>query len=245
MKDIPGLFVVGTDTGVGKTFVASAIAKTLVDEGRRVGVLKPIASGAAREGNSWRCEDADRLSAAIGGGVPLDRVAPLIFEEPLAPSVAARRQGRPLDPSQVSQAVTDALTWWAERAEVMVVEGIGGLLTPLADPGWTVANLAIALDFPLVVVARRGLGTLNHSLLTIEAATRRGLRVAGVVINQSEPPEHSLAEETNADELARLLEGVPILCELEHDDSQTTVPFALRCVDWYDRARRPRLLPND
>jgi dethiobiotin synthetase len=238
---LSGLFVVGTDTGVGKTRVASSIARSLVDRGHRVGVLKPLASGATRQGDSWRCDDAEQLAAAIGGGVPLDRVAPFIFEEPLAPVVAARRLGRPLEPAEVERAVAEALAWWAERADVMVVEGVGGLLTPVAE-GWTVADLAVALDYPLAIVARRGLGTLNHTLLTVEAATRRGLRVAGVLLNSPEPASGSPAEATNADELARLLDGIPVLGELEHDDDPASVPVVVRSVDWYDRMGRPRLL---
>src|SRR5205807_2062710 len=89
--DLPGIFVVGTDTGVGKTRVAAGVARALVLEGRRVGVLKPVATGATRVDGSWRCDDASQLTDAVGGGVALDHVAPLVFEEPLAPSIAARR----------------------------------------------------------------------------------------------------------------------------------------------------------
>jgi dethiobiotin synthetase len=246
--DLSGIFVVGTDTGVGKTLLSSAIARRLVEQGRRVGVLKPIATGATRAGDSWQSEDGEHLIRAIGGGVALDRVIPIIFEEPLAPSVAARRLGQPLEPGDVKQVVADALAWWADRAEVVVVEGIGGLLTPIADSGpdpcWTVADLAVTLDFPLLIVARRGLGTLNQTLLTVEAATRRGLRVAGVVLNSPEPATGSLAEATNADALACLLDGIPVLGELEHAASSDAVPVAVRDVDWYDRMGRPRLLAN-
>src|SRR5262249_43300602 len=128
--------------------------------------------GSPSESAAWHCADAEALLEAIGGGVALERVTPILFEEPLAPSVAARRQGRPLEPTVVLDAVREALAWWAGRADVMVVEGIGGLLCPLAE-GTTVADLAVALDYPLVIVARRGLGTLNHTLLTAEAARLR------------------------------------------------------------------------
>src|SRR5205823_9859727 len=137
----------------------------------------------------------------------IERVAPLLFEEPLAPPVAARREGAPLAYARVLEATAAALAWWGERAEVLVVEGIGGLLCPLAE-GATVADLAIALDHPLVVVARRGLGTLNHTLLTVEAARHRGLRLAGVVLNGAEPTADPRAEVTNPAELARRLDGV-------------------------------------
>ena len=236
---LPGIFVVGTDTGVGKTRVASAIARSLVERGVRAGVFKPIATGATRQGDAWRCEDGERLVDAIKGGAPLDRVVPLLFEEPLAPSVAARRQGRPLDPAEIERVACEAMAWWADRSDMVIVEGVGGLLTPIADR-WTVADLAVFLDFPLLIVARRGLGTLSHTLLTIEAAARRGLRSMGVVLNTPDPGPGTLAEETNASELARILDGVPILCELEHDDP-STVPIAIRSIDWYDRAGRSRL----
>jgi dethiobiotin synthetase len=239
---LPGIFVVGTDTGVGKTFVASAAARALVRDGRRVGVLKPVATGATREGSAWLCDDGERLIEAVGGGLPVERVAPVLFEEPLAPCVAARRLGERLDPGRVERAVAEALDWWAGRAEVMIVEGVGGLLCPLAE-GTTVADLAVTLDYPLLIVARRGLGTLNHTLLTVEAARLRALRVAGVVLNSPEPETVSLAEATNASELARRLPGVAILAELPHVAGPSFSVAAL-AVDWYERARPPRPLPN-
>jgi dethiobiotin synthetase len=239
MSDLPGLFVVGTDTEVGKTFVAAAIARSLSERGRRVGVLKPVATGATRLGDRWHSEDAELLMEAIGGGVPRERVAPIVYEEPLAPSVAARRIGVPLDQAEVEQGVREALEWWRSRAEIMVVEGIGGLLCPLAE-GTTVADLAVSLDYPLVIVARRGLGTLNHTLLTVEAARRRGLRIAGIILNGAHPPADPIAESTNAEELARRLDGITVLAELEHGVSPRALSAILGSLDWYSRADAPR-----
>jgi dethiobiotin synthetase len=234
-----GLFVVGTDTGVGKTFVAAGIVRALTAGGHRVGVLKPVATGAVREASGLSCDDARRLVAALGGGVPLDRVSPILFEEPLAPPVAARRAGQPLLPGAVLRAVGEALDWWTSRADVVVVEGVGGFLCPLAE-GATVADLAIALDFPLVIVARRGLGTLNHTLLTVEAARRRGLRIAGVVLNSPNPSDDDgPAADTNAVELARWLEGTALLAEIHHAGEETLSERA-GFVDWYELARPPR-----
>ncbi len=243
---LPGLFVIGTDTGVGKTRVAAAIARVLVEEGRRVGVLKPMATGAVRAGEDWRCDDAEVLSEALGGGTPREWVVPIIFEEPLAPAVAARRLGEPLERAPVERAMAAALAWWGERAEIMIVEGIGGLLTPIANET-TLADLAVALDYPLIIVARRGLGTLNHTLLTVEAALRRGLRVAGVVLNAAQPDAGTLAEATNADELARHLDAIAVLAELPHHHDPTMLSIALRSVDWYHRAELPRysVLPGE
>ncbi|AGA30654.1 dethiobiotin synthase [Singulisphaera acidiphila] len=235
----PGLFVVGTDTGVGKTRVAAAIARILTGQGRRVGVLKPVATGAIRRGESWECEDGEALIRAVGGSIPLERVVPLIYEEPLAPSVAARRLGTPLAPEQVVQGVRASLGWWSERADVMVVEGVGGLLAPLAER-MTVVDLAEALDYPLLIVARRGLGTLNHTLMTVECAQRRGLRVAGIVLNSPEPGEPGVAELTNAEELARLVGPISILGEPPYQPDEESFAIALASMEWYDRFERPR-----
>ncbi len=141
----------------------------------------------------------------------------------------------------VSAAVTESLAWWEERAEVMVVEGVGGLLCPLAE-GATVADLAVLLDYPLLIVARRGLGTLNHTLLTVEAARLRSLRVAGVVLNGSSPTTDPVAEATNAEELAHRLGGVAILDVWEYGDASNHARVAPEAGGWYDLAMAPRSL---
>jgi dethiobiotin synthetase len=238
---LPGLLVVGTDTGVGKTRVAAAIAQCMTRAGRKVGVLKPVATGAERVGDSLRSHDAEVLIASIGGGVEYVRVVPIAFEPPLAPSAAARLGGLPLDHARLIESVWQAIGWWSERADVMVIEGIGGLLCPLAE-GTTVADLAIALDYPLVIVARRGLGTLNHTLLTVEAAQRRGLRLAGVVLNAADSAVDSLIAAANSDELARRLEGVALLGDLPHVADLSALSTFIERVDWYGLARTPRAL---
>jgi dethiobiotin synthetase len=245
---LPGLFVVGTDTGVGKTRVASAIARGLVREGWRVGVVKPVATGVDPGDGHGRGEDGRRLLAAVAGAhataIPAERVVPLVFEEPLAPVVAARRLGLRLTAAEVEDALDSALAWWRDRAEVLVVEGIGGLLTPVAEET-TVADLAIRFDYPLVVVARRGLGTLNHTLLTIEAARGRGLRIAGLVLSSPTPAGDagaSIAEETGADELARRLPGIAVLAEVpfRFDADAPEAFLAVEDVGWSGRALVPR-----
>jgi dethiobiotin synthetase len=245
---LPGLFVVGTDTGVGKTRVAASIARRLVRDGHRVGVFKPVATGVLP--GTGRGEDAAVLAAAAGGSMPLERVVPLVYEAPLAPVVAARRLGERLEAADVERAVDLGLKWWLDRAELMVVEGIGGFLTPVAE-GMTVADLAIRLDYPLVVVARRALGTLNHTLLTVEAALRRGLRIAGIVLNGAAPAadaQAALAEATNAGELARHLGSIAVLAEVPFsgrepdlgDEGAAGGDDVLGRIDWLQRAQRPR-----
>lgn len=239
MTTLPGLFVVGTDTGVGKTRVAAAIARCLCNAGRRPGVLKPIATGCALNGTMLVSSDAELLLEAIGRFPERNRVVPLVFEEPLAPCVAARRESIGLTREFVETEVLGALNWWAHHADVMVVEGVGGLLCPLADTT-TLADLAVLLDYPLVIVVRNGLGALNHTLLTVEAARARGLRIAGLVLNSVAPTFDDVAEVTNGEELARRLPGVPILAQIAYHSDPAAISDALISVDWYERAGLPR-----
>lgn len=241
MIELRGLFVVGTDTGVGKTRVAAAIVRLLRDAGRRPGALKPVATGCVADGTERISSDAVLLLEATGHATAeLERVVPIRFEEPLAPSVAARRDGVDFTQEFVETEVLAALNWWVNEADVMVVEGVGGLLCPLAQTT-TVADLAVLLDYPLVVVVRNGLGALNHTLLTIEAARTRGLRLAGLVLNSITPPGDDLAELTNAEELTRRLPGVPTLAQIPYHADPATISAQLAMVDWYRWAKPPRL----
>ncbi len=240
---LPGLFVVGTDTGVGKTRAAAAIARTWAGAGHRVGVLKPVSSGGEARGGGVLSPDAVLLIEATGRDFPHDRAAPIVFEEALAPPVAARRLGTPLDFETLATAVEASLAWWADRADVMVVEGVGGLLCPIAE-GATVADLAIRLDFPLIIVAHRGLGTLNHTLLTVEAARARALRIAGVILNGARPPSDPVAEATNAEELSRRLGGVAILADWGHRAGPGPSDVAPEAGGWYDLAKPRRSAPG-
>jgi len=174
-----GLFVTGTDTGVGKTLVACALAAALRARGIDVGAMKPVETGVGPEGPS----DAQALAAAARAGDPLDAVCPQRFALPAAPSVAAAEAGCRVDLGAIRRAF-DAL---ARRHEWLVVEGAGGLLVPLHDD-FTMGELARELELPLLVVARAALGTINHTRLTLEAAAARGLRVAGVVISHGAVP---------------------------------------------------------
>lgn len=168
-----GVFVTGTDTGVGKTVVCAALAVALRSRGIDAGIVKPVQTG---EG------DAATLKELAGLAEELEEIAPYSFRAPLAPLAAARLEGRELELDEVVARV-QAL---AERHELTLVEGVGGLLVPVG-PGWTVADLAVALALPLLVVARPGLGTVNHTLLTLEAARRVGLAIAAVLLNGDDP----------------------------------------------------------
>ena len=201
-----GLFVTGTDTGVGKTYVACLIIRALRAQGRKVRVSKPVATGAERLGGEWLSDDTRRLGDAAGSE-DYHSITPWVFPEPLAPSVAARRHGVTLSVEHIAAAIREQ----AEQDVDIVVEGIGGLLCPLNESE-TVADLIAALALPALVVTRYALGTLNHTLLTLEVAASRRLAIAGIIVNETAPLT-GLAERTNAEELRRLL-SVPILAEL-------------------------------
>jgi len=192
-----GILVTGTDTGVGKTLVGCALAAAL-SERLRVAVLKPAETGCAKVGGELRPEDAVRLRDASGSAASLDLVCPYRYAEPLAPSVAAERAGRPISPARLR----DCYETLARDADVVLVESAGGLLVPLA-PRLSFADLAASLALEVVVVVGSRLGALNQTLLTLECAERRGLAILGYVLNElSEGTD--LARETNPAALAAL-----------------------------------------
>jgi dethiobiotin synthetase len=174
-----GLFVTGTDTGVGKTLVACALVRALRAAGHCTGVMKPIETGVAVSAPA----DAIALLRAASAADPLDDVCPERFELAAAPLVAAQQEGRAVDVQRIEAAFGRI----AARHDIVVVEGAGGLLVPIT-PELDMAGLARRLGLPLLIVARGRLGTINHTLLTLEAAASRGVRVAGVVISAGAQP---------------------------------------------------------
>jgi dethiobiotin synthetase len=215
-----GLFITGTDTGVGKTIVTGAIAAVLRERRINVGVMKPVATGCVRRREGLVSEDGEFLAQAANVPGPLDDITPIRFAEPLAPTVAAARSGVKVDLEPMWRA------WRRLRAahEVMLVEGIGGILCPIT-PDRLVVDLAQEFRLPVLIVARPNLGTINHTALTVEAARARGLAVAGIVLNRYHTDSTDLAEFTNPDEIARIT-GVPIL-GLIPDDPTTSLSGAV------------------
>lgn len=197
------LVITGTDTGVGKTMVSAAVAALVRASGQRVAVIKPAQTGVA-EGERG---DLDEIRALAG---EVTTVELRRYPDPLAPETAARRSGHPtVSPQEVAEA---AVKLDADH-DLVLIEGAGGLLVRFDADGATLADVAWSLGALVVVVARSGLGTLNHTALTAEVATRRGLHVAGVVIG-SWPREPGLDDLCNVDDLP-VAAGAPLLGVLD------------------------------
>jgi dethiobiotin synthetase len=188
-----GVFVTGTDTGVGKTVLAAALVAALRADGVDVAAFKPAVTG-VDEPEGDRPADHELLAAAAAR--PVDEVVPHRFGPAVSPHLAAELAGTPLDPAALVAHVRGL------RADVVVAEGVGGLLVPLTRDH-TVRDLAAALGLPLVIAARPGLGTISHTLLTIEAARAAGLSIAGVVITPW-PDDPSAMLRSNRETIARL-----------------------------------------
>ncbi len=228
-----GLFITGTNTEVGKTHVAAMIARQLSQNGVTVGVYKPVASGCRSEDGMLVSDDAELLWEAAGRPATLEDVCPQRFELPVAPPVAARAEGRQID----LELMRNGLRFWQERFEAVIVEGAGGLLSPLAE-GLSNADLAADLGLPLVVVAANQLGVINTTLQTLVTASAypRPLSIAGVVLNQSAAGEGDASLATNAEELAGRCDRL-LLGAVAHGGAAFDPP-----IDWRAAAQaaRPR-----
>ncbi|HSS33225.1 MAG TPA: dethiobiotin synthase [Solirubrobacterales bacterium] len=210
-----GVFVTGTGTEVGKTVVAAAIAHTLAAEGKRVAVFKPCVTG-LDEGDE---SDHQLLRRASGSSQGDEEIAPYRYGPPASPHLAAALAGEEIDPQRLREAAATA----AASADAIVCEGVGGLLVPLA-PGYSVRDLAVDLGYPLVVAASPGLGTINHTLLTIESARAAGLEVAAVVLTPW-PEQPGEIESSNRETIAQL-SGVEV---------KTLPPIDLAALDSWPR----------
>ena len=230
-----GIFVIGTDTGIGKTRVTCWIAEFLARQGVRAGVCKPAVTGARLVDGAWVWDDIERLRASCRLDVPPSWIGPFRWKPPLAPPAAARDERRSRDPDAIELPSLDdlvrSLDAWDGSCDLLLVEGIGGLLCPLTERH-TVADLAAAWDRPVLVVARAGLGTLNHTLLTVEVALARGLDVIAVLLNKPEPRTDDLSELSNPRDLTVRL-PVPVWGPIPHLGGEVPdIPEAIRTVDW-------------
>lgn len=226
-KPALGLFITGTDTGVGKTNVAVAIARSLVKSGLKVGVYKPAASGCGLMGKQLVSEDAVLLWEGSGRAGSLARVCPQLFAAPLAPHLAAKAEGKQFD----EKLLRTGIDYWRERSDIVLVEGAGGLLSPLGENEY-VADLARDFGIPLVIVAPNRIGTINQSLQTLLAAQAYDLEVAGIILSELLPANASDPSiDSNPSEIA-LRSSSPLLARLRHNATELDT-----IVDWLALAR--------
>lgn len=197
------IFVCGADTGVGKTYVTGALCAFLNSKGIRAGAFKPLESGCAARGRHIRRADSEFLKKTARMPEPLDVINPYYFKEPLAPGVAAARQGVRVSFVRIRK----NLRGLQKKYDVIFIEGAGGLLVPVAGKK-TNLDLIRYLKIPVLVVARLGLGTINHTLLTLEHLKRNRVRVLGAILNQTSKGR-TIADKTNPDVLKRY--GAPLL----------------------------------
>jgi dethiobiotin synthetase len=220
------IFITGTDTGVGKSIASAAIAMLLKRQGHAVGVMKPVTSGCPERDGKLVSQDAELLCFAAGIA-PTPDCTPYLLKEPLAPSVAASLDGVRID----FRVIRDAYLRIAAQSDFVIVEGAGGLMVPLAG-GLLMSDLAAHLSLPIAVVARPGLGTVNHTLLTTFCARNLGLQVKGVIINQY-PAFPNQAEEY-APHLIASLSGSQLLGvfpEVAGEDDRSVVESVVNLLE--------------
>jgi len=206
-----GIFVTGTDTEVGKTVVAAGLAGAIKKRGVNVAVMKPIATGTAMTMDGPVSDDVRFLLKSIECDLDLDLVNPITTGLPLAPLVASR-----LDKFEIElDKVRDAYLKLSQMHDFVVVEGIGGILVPIKED-YFVIDMIEDLGLPIIVVARPGLGSINHTLLTLREATRRGIDVRGFLVNELDPHGEGIAEKTNP-EVIKEISRIPLLGVLPFD----------------------------
>ena len=236
----PGLFITGTDIGVGKTVIAGAIAKILTDKGLKVGVFKPIATGCHRAWEGLVSYDTEFLATCANSDSPLSTITPAGFVTAAAPIVSAAREGTPIDFNKIAVAYKSI----CQTCDTIIVEGIGGVRVPLTTE-FDLLDLAVEFDLPMVIIARSNRGIINHTLMTVDCVRATELKIAGVVINCYDATEATSAENT-AEQVIAHCAGVNILAVVPFDETvsiqeQDLGEFILDSLagcDWANLARR-------
>ena len=180
---LSGYFVTGTDTGVGKTWVTTLLMRQLRESGSRVAGFKPLASGAEKVGDNWQQEDVEAMKQCASVDLPHHLINPYCFEPPIAPYIAAKQAGVQMSVSELEAVVRKQLAF---EVDAIVVEGAGGFIQPVNDSE-SLADLAVALQLPVVMVVGIRLGCINHALLTHDSIVSRGLPFAGWYANCIDP----------------------------------------------------------
>jgi dethiobiotin synthetase len=225
---LKGFFITATDTGVGKTIVAGGLIRALTFMGLKTAGMKPVESGCIREGKVLIPSDGMFLKHIAQMHELITKVTPFCFEAPLAPLAASEFEKKKISVTAIRKAFYNLYT----RYDVVIVEGVGGIMVPLRE-NYFVIDLARDIGLPVIVVAKPGLGSINHTMLTVKYALKEGLEVAGIIINYSHPPVGSLAEETNPQILKQIC-PVPLIGTfpyLKNRDDETIQQAALKNLD--------------
>jgi len=210
---MPGIFITGTDTDVGKTAITAGLAGALKNKGYDVGVMKPVQSGAGSRNGRLYSHDAEFIQKAASSHDNEELICPVLLKEALAPAIAAKMEGKTVDIEKIKKSYEIL----EQRHDIVLVEGAGGIAVPIKD-GFLTSDLILLLGIPAIVVARPGLGTLNHTFLTIEFMKRYGISIIGVIINNYQGGK---AEETNP-EMIKTMTGTPVLGLIPHDPKIST-----------------------
>ncbi len=238
----PGLFITATDTGVGKTLITCAVAAVLRRQqpGWRVGVAKPMASGCRRDREGLVSEDAEAIAHFADCRDSLSIINPVRYAPPVAPAVAAEMTGNPVD----FDAIAHSLTQLDQSNDCLLIEGVGGLLVPIdgRKPQVTLLDLIVAVGYPVLVVTRAGLGTLNHTAMTVRLLQAAGCRVAGLALNGFRTDDWSVAQGRAAQQAAARgsLSG-QTMAELAQDEPAADVSMASNRL-WLQKMTRLPLL---
>lgn len=226
-----GLFVTGTDTRVGKTMVAGALAAWAHHHGIRVGVMKPVETGIPAAPGGRELTDARFLGICAGGGQEPNELNLYSFRLPAAPSVSSRAENRRISIPRIKRAV-NALS---KRYSMIIVEGAGGLHVPISGR-YTMADLAKDLSMPVILVAGNKLGAINHTILSIDCLLQMKIKIAGIIFNTT-APGGGIAEKSNPETVRRLRPGLPYLGTLPYDKKlNKNFPDAAALLDWLAEA---------
>jgi dethiobiotin synthetase len=207
-----GVFITATDTGVGKTLVASALAACLTQQGIDVGVMKPVETGVSRSGKLQ--SDGARLLRAVGGHDSMTEVSPYAFQLPVAPLSAAEAEGKTVRPTTIMRVFRTL----HQKHTLIVAEGAGGIYTPITNT-FSMLDLIYNMKLPAIVVGQSGLGGINHALLTLNALRLRHIPIVAFVLNQLQPSrtKTTRVQEQSTINLLRRLAGVPVVGPLPYN----------------------------
>jgi len=217
-----GFFITGTDTGVGKTIITAALIKVISRLGLTTGGMKPVESGCMQRGDVLVPSDGMFIKTIAHMEENIGHITPCRFKSPLAPLPASEIEGITVDIVKIKKAFADL----SRKYDAVIIEGIGGLLVPITRD-YSVIDMAKDFNLPLIVVSKPSLGTINHTMLTVNYALKEGLRVAGIIINYNQPPENTLAEATNPEVIKRI-SPVPVIGIFPHlkDMESATIEIA-------------------